>query len=176
MDKTPNTAFNRRFIIESLPEPLTRSSGHIQYFDNYIFETELRLRVLRNPKTKEWQRMFQKFSGDNRIISEISLSESDYAQLEHFEGREIRKNRYWHRFGEIEHSFDIYLGVRWPLNMATAHFDDESSMKDAAMPEFAVIEVTGEKEFEESNLVDKTFDEIKAMVEARMNLTMTPAA
>ena len=59
MNKTAQTEFHRLFLIESLPEPLTHASSHLQIFDNYIENTRIRLRLMRDPSTSVWTRILQ---------------------------------------------------------------------------------------------------------------------
>src|SRR5688572_9267094 len=104
MDKTYKTEFRRVFLIEELPEPLTRASRHLQFFDNYIANTRMRLRSVRDPETKGWTHILQQCSpaGENDIsclkIGEIYLNDAEYDRFKLFEGHEIRKNRYFHDF------------------------------------------------------------------------------
>ena len=44
----------RRYLLQAFPEGLTRSSPHVQITDNYITDTHLRLRKVRNPQTNKW--------------------------------------------------------------------------------------------------------------------------
>src|SRR6476646_334515 len=101
MNNTSLSQFHRLFLIERLPEPLEPKSAHLQIFDNYIEGTRLRLRLARDPQTKDWTRVLQQliFPSDDLSetkVAEISLKESEYLNFEQFEGREIRKNRYFH--------------------------------------------------------------------------------
>src|SRR5687767_12545773 len=103
MDKTARTEMSRSFLIEGLPDPLTRASAHIQIFDNYIPETRLRIRSVRDPETAAWTRILQQRwpAGDNLAcmkVAEIYLNEAEHARFEIFEGSEIRKNRYFHEY------------------------------------------------------------------------------
>ena len=41
----------RRYLLQDLPEGLTRASPHVQITDNYITGTRLRLRKVRDPRT-----------------------------------------------------------------------------------------------------------------------------
>ena len=59
MNKPAMTELHRLFLIERLPEPLTRASAHLQLFDNYIENTRIRLRNIRDPYSKTWTRILQ---------------------------------------------------------------------------------------------------------------------
>ena len=164
-DKIYRTELHRTFLLESLPEPLTRSSAHLQLFDNYIHETRLRLRSVRVPETKEWTLLLQKReSAGQERVQEIELSEGEYEHFKPFEGNEIRKNRYFHEFGGKLFEFDVYLGPLWGLNRARAHFTDRRSLESFVPPAFAVVEITGLPFFDDANLVNHKFEEVQAEV------------
>ncbi len=159
-DKTTDGYAKRSFLIEALPEPLTRASSHLQIFDNYLGETALRLRSIRVPETREWVRSLQQVKprqSDSvpEITAEIFLDEDEYAQLEHLEGNEVRKNRYFYLTGEQKYSFDVYLGPLWGLNVLFADISDVS-LPSESFPEIRMIaEITARPEFFGRNLVGK---------------------
>ena len=162
---------HRQFLIEGLPEPLTPASSHIQLFDNYIENTRLRLRKVRDPYTKAWTRILQQqFSvSDNQYAvskrAEIYLNDAEYGVFERFEGREIRKNRYFHEFDRMPFVFDIYLGDLWGLNTARVNFETSDQVEAFIPPPFAVFEITNDPFFWGQTLVSKTFSEIQSEVE-----------
>lgn len=179
MNKTNPTEYHRLFLVEGLPEPLTRASAHIQIFDNYIDGTRLRLRAVRDPETKEWTRILQQRIGlDHEAegslkTAEIYLNDAEYAQLAHFEGTEIRKNRYFHDVDGRMIAFDVYLGPLWGLNMAVVTFQSPVEQRIFEPPPFAIFEVTGDTFFLGENLVQKSFAEVQSEV-AKLGATMPP--
>jgi CYTH domain-containing protein len=169
LDKTFRTELNRTWLIEGLPEPLTRASEHVQIFDNYIHETRLRLRLLRVPETKKWTFILQQRqpSGGDRAewkISEIFLNEAEYEHFKVFEGHEIRKNRYFHEFSGRRFEFDVYLGTLWGMNRARVEFSERSEMAAFEIPAFAVAEITKEPFFDDANLVNCSFEDVQREV------------
>ena len=167
MDKTYRTEFRRRYLIEALPEPLTRASGHLQIFDNYITGTRMRIRSVRDPETKGWtwtlqQRLASETNGPIILkIGEIHLNEAEHTVLEPFEGNEIRKNRYFHEFDGLSFAFDMYLGALWGLNVASVEFEDEEAFCGYFAPSFAVFDVSGERFFLGENLFEKKFEDVR---------------
>lgn len=170
MDKNSHFDFQRLFLTEGLPEPLTPASSHLQLFDNYIENTRLRLRQIRDPYTKEWTRILQQKltppPGQEAATrtAEIHLDDAEYAVFERFEGREIRKNRYFHEFDRVEFTFDVYLGGLWGLTTARAFFHDKEAMEKFVRPPFAVIEVTNDPFFTGMNMVGKKFADVQTEV------------
>lgn len=176
MDKTYRTELRRVFLLENLPEPLTRASHHLQVFDNYIDNTRLRLRSIRSPETKEWSWILQQNlpleNSGQWAISEIHLDENEHRAFELFEGREVkknervqtnevRKNRYFYKSNGREFEIDLFLGELWGLILAQIVFQTIEEMRELIMPPFAVREVTDNKFFTGKNLVGKTFADVK---------------
>ena len=170
MDKTNRTEFRRVFLLEALPEPLTRASAHIQIFDNYIDGTRLRIRSVRDPQTSVWTRILQqRFPAvDNQLsqlkVAEIYLNDEEHARLEHLEGEEIRKNRYFHEFDGRMFAFDVYLGPLWGVNTARVEFGSAEELESFEPPPWVFLDVTSDPFFLGENLVKAKFDEVRAHV------------
>lgn len=175
---TYKTELRRLFLIQDLPEPLTRASRHLQIFDNYIKNTRLRIRSARSPETKNWSFVLQQIvfaNGDlsHRKIAEILLDEKEHAVFKIFEGREIRrneraenneirKNRYSYEYGGKQFELDVFLGDLWGLNMATVVFETNKEMRTFQIPPFAVQEITNNSFFIGENLIGKNFADVQA--------------
>jgi len=168
MNKTSTTEHYRLFLVERLPEPLTPASAHLQIFDNYIDGTRLRLRLIRDPATKGWVRILQQHieieETSTSKLAEIYLNDEEYSNFEQFEGREIRKNRYFHEFDRVNFTFDVFLGELWGLNTARVDFDTAEVLNSFEPPPFAVFEVTYDPFFVGKNLVSVGFDDVRARV------------
>ncbi|MEO8042804.1 MAG: hypothetical protein ABI646_09360 [Acidobacteriota bacterium] len=170
MDKTNRTELHRSFLVDGVPEPLTRASAHIQIFDNYLHDTRLRLRSVRDPETTGWTRILQQrfpaIEDDLSCIKlcEIYLNEAEYAHFEIFEGSEIRKNRYFHEFDRRTFAFDVFLGKLWGLNIARIEFETEDELSGFEPPPFVVLEITQDPFFLGEVLVTKSFDEVRGAV------------
>ncbi len=173
MDKTYRDEFRRLFLLEHLPEPMTRADAHLQFFDNYIENTRLRLRSVRVPETKEWSWILQqRFAVDEDSahwkIAEIYLNEFEYHLFEQFEGNEIRKNRYFYESDGKRIEIDVFLGDLWGLNLARVCFETLEELRDFQFP-FTALEVTANKFFCGETLVEKKFpdvqDEVAEIVE-----------
>lgn len=167
MDKTYKDELRRQFLVHDLPEPLTRASGHLQIFDNYIENTRLRIRSVRVPETKAWTWILQqRFPVDENLthwkISEIYLNNDEHSIFERFEGREIRKNRYFFEYENKQIEIDVFLGPLWGLNLGKAVFENVEELRNFKPPVFSVLEITGNSFFSGENLVDKSFPDVQA--------------
>ena len=165
MDKTYRNELHRLFLLHNLPEPLTRASSHLQLFDNYIENTRMRIRCVREPATKKLTYILQqRFPTENLghwKIAEISLNEDEREKFEQFEGREIRKNRYFHEFDFHQFEIDVYLGDLWGLNTAKVLFETEDDLQNFKMPNFIALEVTDNPFFNGESLVTKKFTDVQ---------------
>src|SRR3990172_143652 len=114
----------RRYLLQDLPEGLTRVSRHLQITDNYITGTRLRLRKVRDPQANKWTVKFtQKFAPDESdlsrtLITNMYLNVLEAETLSVFEANEIRKNRYPFVFEGRTFAIDLYLGELFGLVMA----------------------------------------------------------
>lgn len=166
-DKRLKIHFERRFVLENLPEPLTRASEHLQFFDNYLTATRLWLRQVRVPQTKEWQRVFvQRYPIDGNLTqiaaAEIELNEYEYEVLSVFEGNELRYNRYFYEFAGRTILIDVFLNRElWNLIVAAVEFETEAEMQNFAAPPFFGREITHNENLTPAKLVDLNLAEVK---------------
>ena len=168
IDRTYKSELRRVFLIQDLPEPLTRASSHLQIFDNYIEKTRLRLRSVRVPETKKWSWTLEhRFAPDENDLSiwkvaEMFLNEAEYHVFEKFEGREIRKNRYFYELDGNQLELDVFIGKLWGLNTAKVVFESIEALQNFKIPSFAIREVTNNRFFINENLVGKSFADVQA--------------
>jgi CYTH domain-containing protein len=179
MNKIAQTEMQRLFLIERLPEPLTPASSHLQIYDNYISNTRIRLRQVRDPYSKNWTRILQQcipaVAGEYAVtnLAEIHLNDAEFEVFERFAGNEIRKNRYFHEFDRVSFTFDVYLGKLRGLHLAKVDFEQLSDMETFVPPPFAVFEITNDPFFNGSKLAERTFNEIQAEVARIGSITPT---
>src|SRR5258705_7972383 len=65
----------RRYLLQDLPEGLTRADYHLQITDNYISGTRLRLRKVRDPRNNKWTVKFtQKFAPNPSDLSRTLIT------------------------------------------------------------------------------------------------------
>ncbi len=157
-------------MLEALPEPLTRARSHIQIFDNYIADTRIRLRSIRDPQTRSWTRILQQrfpiAENDLTVlkIAEIYLNDTEYNRFKFLEGAEIRKNRYFHEFDLKIIAFDVYMGELWGLNIAKIEFENIDNLQKFEPPRFLFLEVTNNVFFSGEQLVSKKLTEVQEEV------------
>ncbi|MGZ8843585.1 MAG: hypothetical protein ACXW18_07975 [Pyrinomonadaceae bacterium] len=157
----------RRYLLQDLPEGLTRSDHHLQITDNYITGTRLRIRKVRDPRTNKWVVKFtQKFAPDPKdfsrtIITNTYLNAFEADTLAIFEANEIRKNRYYFEFEGREFAIDMFLGDLFGLVLAEVSFESDEELDGYAPPPFAVAEVTNIEMFTGGRLSQLTIADIK---------------
>ena len=166
----------RRYLLQDLPEGLTRADDHLQITDNYITGTRLRIRKVRDPKTNKWIVKFtQKFAPNpedlsRTIITNTYLNAIEAETLAVFEANEIRKNRYHFEFDGRRFSIDMFLGDLFGLVLAEVSFETDEDLNSFAKPSFALAEVTNNEIFSGGRLSELTFEDIRNEV-ARVGLT-----
>jgi CYTH domain-containing protein len=166
MDKTARTEYQRVFIVDRLPEPLTASSAHLQIFDTYLPNTRLRVRQARDPHTNTWVRLLQqRYSvgeGQDQVtkFAEIHLDDEEFLLFERMRGAESRKNRYFHEFGGRSIAFDIYLGDLRGLALARVEFETQADLLEYEPEAFMLYEVTANEAFDSMRLAESDFADL----------------
>lgn len=157
----------RRYLLQDLPEGLTRADPHEQITDNYITGTRLRLRKVRDPKTNKWTVKFtQKFAPNPQdlsraIITNIYLNALEAETLSVFDANEIRKNRYHFEFAMRSFSIDMFLGDLFGLVLAEVSFETDEELASFPKPPFAIADVTNGEIFTGGRLSELTFEDIR---------------
>ena len=157
----------RRFILEDLPEGLSRADSHLQITDNYITGSRLRIRKVRDPRTNKWTVKFaQKYAPDpsdlsRTIITNTYLNALEAETLSIFNANEIRKNRYYFDFDGHRFSIDLFLGDLFGLVLAEVSFETDEEMNNFVPPLFAIAEVTNIELFSGGRLSELSFADIR---------------
>ena len=157
----------RRYLLQDLPESLTRASPHVQITDNYLTGTRLRLRKVREPQTNKWTvKLTQKFAPDpldfsRTIITNIYLNALETETLGISDANEIRKNRYPFEFEGRKFSVDMFLGDLFGLVLAEVSFEADEELDSFPKPSFAIADVTDVELFTGGRLCELTFADIR---------------
>lgn len=164
----------RKFLLQDLPEGLTRADHHLQITDNYITGTRLRIRKVRDPRTNKWTVKFtQKFAPDENdlsrtVITNIYLNAQEAEILSVFEANEVRKNRYKFEYEGRTFGIDMFLGDLFGLVLAEISFDNDEEMESFLMPRFALAEVTNNSRFSGGTLSELTFAELRDEIKTKI--------
>ena len=157
----------RRYLLQDLPEGLTRADHHLQITDNYVTGTRLRIRKVRDPKTNKWIVKFtQKFAPNpedlsRTMITNTYLNATEAETLAIFEANEIRKNRYYFEFEGRKFSIDMFLGDLFGLVLAEVSFETDEELDSFPKPPFAIADVTNNEIFSGGKLSELTFEDIR---------------
>jgi len=171
----------RRYLLQDLPEGLSRADHHLQITDNYLTGTRLRLRKVRDPRTNKWVVKFtQKFAPNPNDLSRTTitntyLNATEAETLAIFEANEIRKNRYHFEFEGRQFSVDMFLGDLFGLVLAEVSFDNDDELDNFPLPPFAVADVTNNEIFTGGRLSQLSLADIKDEL-VRNGLTKTKSA
>src|SRR5258705_4301152 len=157
----------RRYLLQDLPEGLTRASPHVQITDNYLTGTRLRLRKVRDPQTNKWTvKLTQKFPVNPKdfsrtIITNTYLNALEAEMLAVFEANEIRKNRYAFEFAGRRFSVDMFIGDLFGLVLAEVSFETDEELDNFPKPPWALADVTNNEVFTGGKLCELTFEDIR---------------
>lgn len=157
----------RKYLLQDLPEGLTRADFHLQITDNYITGSRLRLRKVRDPRTNKWTVKFtQKFAVDpsdlsRTIITNMYLNAVEAEMLSIFEANEIRKNRYPFEYEGHKFAVDMYLGDLFGLVLSEVSFETDEDLESFTKPPFALAEVTNDAVFSGGALSQLTFADVR---------------
>ena len=160
----------RRYLLQDLPQELTRASPHVQITDNYITGTRLRLRKVRDPQTNKWTvKLTQKFAPDGAdlsrtIITNIYLNALEEEMLAVSDANEIRKNRYPFEFEGRNFSVDMFLGDLFGLVLAEVSFESDHDLNNFPRPPFVIAEVTNNELFTGGKLCQRSFADIREAI------------
>ena len=170
----------RRYLLQDLPEGLSRADPHRQITDNYITGTRLRIRKVRDPQTNKWiVKLTQKFAPEpsdpsRTIITNTYLNALEAETFAVFEGNEIRKNRYRYDFEGRQFSVDMFLGDLFGLVLAEVSFDEDAELATFSKPPFALADVTNHPMFTGARLAELTFADIRNEIQSGGVLNSTP--
>jgi CYTH domain-containing protein len=157
----------RRYLLEDLPEGMTRADHHLQITDNYITGTRLRIRKVRDPRTNKWVVKFtQKFAFDpndlsRTLITNLYLNATEAETLSIFEANEIRKNRYYYEHEGKRFAIDMFIGDLFGLVLAETSFDTDEELDRFPTPSFALAEVTNNEIFSGGKLSELRYEDVR---------------
>jgi CYTH domain-containing protein len=157
----------RRYLLQDLPEGITRADHHLQITDNYLTGTRLRIRKVRDPRTNKWVVKFtKKFAPDPRdfsrtLITNTYLNALEAETLSVFAANEIRKNRYYYDFEGRRFSIDMFIGDLFGLFLAEVEFETDADLDNFPLPPFALAEVTNNELFTGGRLCELTFADVR---------------
>src|SRR6266404_3714710 len=163
----------RRYLLQDLPEGLTRADHHLQITDNYITGTRLRIRKVRDPKTNKWIVKFtQKFAPNpadlsRTIITNTYLNAIEAETLSIFEANEIRKNRYKFEFEGREFAIDMFIGDLFGLVLAETNFDNDDELGNFTATQFALADVTNNEIFTRGRLSELRSEQVRTEIAKR---------
>lgn len=169
----------RRYLLQDLPEGLTRASPHVQITDNYLTGTRLRLRKVREPQTNKWTvKLTQKFAPiphdlSRTVITNVYLNALETEVLGISDANEIRKNRYPFEFEGRSFSVDMFLGDLFGLVLAEVSFETDVELDDFVTPPFAIADVTNLELFTGGRLCELTFAGIREEI---VEISRVPSA
>jgi len=158
------TMFRRRFVLERLPAEISPSDEHLQIFENYLRDTDLRLRSVRRPSSDDRTRYLERVEKAGKfgtVLVPFLLRPEEYEAMRPLRGREIRKNRYELVRDSVSYEIDVFLGPLWGLNIGTAFFEDDREAEAFEAPEMSVLDISCDPFFDCRELCDRDFEAVR---------------
>ena len=168
-----------RYLLQDLPDGISRADHHLQITDNYITGTRLRIRKVRDPRTNKWTvKLTQKFAPEpadlsRTIITNTYLNAVEAETFSVFNSNEIRKNRYYFEYEGRKFSVDMFLGDLFGLVLAEVSFDRDEELLEFPKPPFALADVTNNPLFSGGHLSQSTFADVREEI-VRQGLISKP--
>ena len=171
MDPLPRYALlenERRFLVASPPD-LT-GLGFRRIEDRYLDGTRLRLRTMTDSVTGARELKFcKKYGGQDPVsapITNLYLSEAEYAVLAALPGRTIVKRRYRLAHEGRDFGLDVFEGELAGLALCEAEAGSRAAVMALAFPPWAGREVTADPFFTGGNLCGVSAAELAARLRA----------
>jgi CYTH domain-containing protein len=149
IDKYARIEIERRFLLPPMDEELTTMNLPKRIIrDNYIIETNLRLREVDNEAKKTYKLTKKAFLSPGREeITTIYLSAEEYQLLSQLGAIVVSKVRFLATYDDITIGIDRYGTEVDELWVADVEFETEEQMKGFVMPIPFQTEITGKGEF-----------------------------
>lgn len=156
----------RRFLVLNMPPLAGAPSRLIE--DLYLEGGRLRLRRITAGETVQWK-LCKKYGGDDPVsapVTNLYLSEAEYAALAGLPGSRLRKRRY-----SIDgFSLDVFEGPLTGLMLAEVEAESRAAVLALIPPTWSAAEVTAEPFFTGGNLCRISSAELEAVLaSARSN-------
>ena len=139
----------RRFLLPPMDEELTTMNLPKRVIlDNYILDTNLRLREVDNEGKKVYKLTKKtSLSPGREKITTIYLSQEEYQLLNKLRAMVVSKIRFIATYNEVIIGIDCYGNEEDELFVAEVEFETEGQMKAFVMPIPYRTEITGKDEF-----------------------------
>lgn len=164
----------RRFLMRQLPEDID-SADYQRVLDRYIPGTRLRLRRIESPTGETVAlKLTQKYlpdtgNGTDTIITNLYLSEEEFALFAALEGLPLQKRRYSYRHDGHRYSIDVFEGALTGLILCEVESESAESLATIPLPPFALREVTDDPFYTGGHLITRTSVEIQARLDNLLN-------
>lgn len=160
----------RRFLVDAAALPDLAGLPFRRIEDRYITGTRLRLRSMTDSVTGARELKFcKKYEGEDPVsgpITNLYLSEAEYAVLAALPARTIAKRRYRLDHGCRGFGVDVFEGELAGLMLCEAEAETREAIVALAFPPWAAREVTADRFFTGGNLVTLTAAELAARLKA----------
>lgn len=162
----------RRFLLAQLPPDLDTEASFIHITDRYFAGTRMRLRRMASVSGETVAlKLTQKYrlpdqEARHTTITNIYLDEAEYELFASLPASELSKRRYSYPYGGLQYAIDVFEGRLEGLILAEIEATGERAISAMAVPDFALMEVTGQAFFNGGELVRATGEEMRRRLSA----------
>lgn len=164
----------RRYLLDRIPVGLVQNNGWL-ITDHYFPGTRLRLRRMRSISVDETiYKLTQKYRAEDQnatqtTITNLYLSEAEFNLFQPLEAMIIEKRRYRYTLQHQYFSIDVFDGRHQGLILAEMELEQTPELDKAALPPFALQDVTNDPFFTGGNLAHLTDLEITQGLSRRLH-------
>jgi len=164
----------RRYLLNRIPVDLLQNNGWL-ITDHYFPSTRLRLRRIKSLSGDESvYKLAQKYRSEDQNATETAitnfyLTEAEYNFLLPLEAMIIEKRRYPYTVQRQHYSIDVFDGRHQGLILAEIEFEQAVVEEEAALPRFALQDVTDDPFFTGGNLARISDREFKLGLAGRLH-------
>ena len=151
----------RRYLLNKIPADMAQNIGWL-ITDHYFPATRLRLRRLKSISGDETiYKLTQKYRSEDQnaletTITNFYLTEAEYNFLLPLEAKVIEKRRYSYLIHHQHVSMDVFEGRHQGLILAEMELEQAVELEEAALPLFALQDVTDDPFFHGGILASMT--------------------
>jgi CYTH domain-containing protein len=140
--------FERKFIVTFVPDGLLDTRKPVSIRQGYLAsEHDKHIRI--RDEGGEYTMTVKQGVGLKRRDTRIELTESQFGDLWPLtQNMRVEKLRYRIDFYGVQLVFDVFTGNLSPLKLVEVEFDSEISSRQFLPPDFADVEVTHRREFQ----------------------------
>jgi CYTH domain-containing protein len=164
--------YERRWLLRTVPTGLDAARPWARITDYYLDGTRFRVRErLALDGGDVVYKLTHKFpeqpgANDRVVITNNYLSRDEYDRFRRLPGRALVKHRWLLEYDGVQYGIDVYLDSLAGLITGEREYASHEALLASPAPPFEGVDVTDRAEFIGGALAGKSFDELRAVIDA----------